>query len=166
MVYLNLPRGPNEPGVKERSKQHWSRSRTSLSRSLYRSSTTHGWCDIFESSSLFSFSSLFCDQSNEDHCSSCRTVASGGGLVYCDSCPRAFHLMCLNPPANSDDVSDGDWFCPCCIMTKVRYCPTSASFRSHRDTGTADSTATWPVRSTHAALGLDASSRVSVTGRR
>lgn len=57
---------------------------------------------------------------NEDHCSSCRTVASGGGLVYCDSCPRAFHFVCLDPPINPAEVGDGDWFCPSCVIRQVR----------------------------------------------
>jgi hypothetical protein len=40
--------------------------------------------------------------------------------VYCDSCPRAFHFMCLNPPLNPEDVGDGDWFCPACAPPPVR----------------------------------------------
>ncbi|KAF9239614.1 hypothetical protein BU15DRAFT_87926 [Melanogaster broomeanus] len=49
---------------------------------------------------------------NEDHCSSCRFL---GALVYCDSCPRAFHLWCLDPPMEAIDLPDGEkWFCPSC----------------------------------------------------
>ncbi|KAJ7632294.1 hypothetical protein FB45DRAFT_791280 [Roridomyces roridus] len=52
---------------------------------------------------------------NEDHCSSCR---SHGALVYCDGCPRAFHLWCLNPPMEHIDDSDSHWFCPACVVLK------------------------------------------------
>ncbi|KAF9001994.1 hypothetical protein BDQ17DRAFT_1357878 [Cyathus striatus] len=52
---------------------------------------------------------------NEDHCSSCR---SHGALVYCDGCPKAFHLWCLDPPMESVDEGDSRWFCPSCIMRK------------------------------------------------
>ncbi|EMD38685.1 hypothetical protein CERSUDRAFT_113863 [Gelatoporia subvermispora B] len=50
---------------------------------------------------------------NEDHCSSCRSL---GSLVYCDGCPRAFHLWCLDPPMAASDLPEGDerWYCPAC----------------------------------------------------
>ncbi|KAJ6618238.1 hypothetical protein B0H10DRAFT_1795520 [Mycena sp. CBHHK59/15] len=52
---------------------------------------------------------------NEDHCSSCR---SHGALVYCDGCPRAFHLWCLDPPMENIDEGDSRWFCPACVIRK------------------------------------------------
>ncbi|KIK91128.1 hypothetical protein PAXRUDRAFT_831105 [Paxillus rubicundulus Ve08.2h10] len=53
---------------------------------------------------------------NEDHCSSCRSL---GALVYCDSCPRAFHLWCLDPPMETVDFPEGEkWFCPSCTIRK------------------------------------------------
>ncbi|KAK2467096.1 hypothetical protein APHAL10511_001354 [Amanita phalloides] len=52
---------------------------------------------------------------NEDHCSSCR---SQGVLVYCDGCPRAFHLLCLDPPLDKIDDGDSRWYCPACAVRK------------------------------------------------
>ncbi|KAF7322750.1 Histone deacetylase associated PHD protein-2 [Mycena chlorophos] len=52
---------------------------------------------------------------NDDHCSSCR---SHGALVYCDGCPRAFHLWCLNPPMEHIDEGESRWFCPACMHRK------------------------------------------------
>ncbi|KAF6764967.1 hypothetical protein DFP72DRAFT_1029512 [Ephemerocybe angulata] len=52
---------------------------------------------------------------NNDHCSSCR---SNGALVYCDGCPRAFHLWCLDPPMENIDEGDSRWFCPGCLTQK------------------------------------------------
>lgn len=66
---------------------------------------------------------------NDDHCSSCRSL---GALVYCDSCPRAFHLWCLDPPMEAIDLPEGDkWFCPSCIIRKHPPSkPTRSSFMS------------------------------------
>lgn len=54
---------------------------------------------------------------NEDHCSSCRSL---GSLVYCDGCPRAFHLWCLDPPMDASELPQGDarWFCPACTLQR------------------------------------------------
>lgn len=68
-----------------------------------------------------------CCQANEDHCSSCQSF---GSLVYCDGCPRAFHLWCLDPPMEPQDLPEGDnrWFCPACITQRVNQ---SHFFHSH-----------------------------------
>jgi hypothetical protein len=60
-------------------------------------------------------------KANEDHCSSCQSF---GSLVYCDGCPRAFHLWCLDPPMEPQDLPEGDkrWFCPACVMQRVNQC--------------------------------------------
>lgn len=71
-------------------------------------------------------------QRNDDHCSACRTVASGGGLVYCDSCPRAFHFICLNPPMDQSEVGDGDWFCPSCTVRQVGHMVTPRPLSADR----------------------------------
>jgi hypothetical protein len=56
---------------------------------------------------------------NEDHCSACAYM---GSLVYCDGCPRAYHLWCLDPPMDAADVPEGDkWYCPSCTIRKVRF---------------------------------------------
>jgi hypothetical protein len=55
---------------------------------------------------------------NEDHCSACAYM---GSLVYCDGCPKAYHLWCLDPPMEPADVPEGDkWFCASCTIRKVR----------------------------------------------
>lgn len=42
----------------------------------------------------------------------------GGSLVYCDSCPRSFHLLCLNPPidglSGKEEIPEGGWYCQEC----------------------------------------------------
>lgn len=64
-------------------------------------------------------SQLKTTQTNEDHCSACRSL---GALVYCDGCTRAFHLWCLDPPMEQADIPQGEerWFCPACTIHRVR----------------------------------------------
>ncbi|KIM33333.1 hypothetical protein M408DRAFT_152963 [Serendipita vermifera MAFF 305830] len=42
----------------------------------------------------------------------------GGALVYCDACPRSFHLLCLNPPidgqGSKEEIPEGGWYCQEC----------------------------------------------------
>jgi len=59
-----------------------------------------------------------CHKANEDYCSSCQSF---GSLVYCDGCPRAFHLWCLDPPMEPQDLPEGEkrWFCPACAIQRV-----------------------------------------------
>lgn len=42
----------------------------------------------------------------------------GGALLYCDSCPRSFHLLCLNPPIDGqgakEEIPEGGWYCQEC----------------------------------------------------
>ncbi|KAL5532986.1 hypothetical protein ACEPAF_4760 [Sanghuangporus sanghuang] len=66
---------------------------------------------------------------NEDYCSSCSSV---GALVYCDGCPRAFHLWCLDPPMDPSDFPEGEesWFCPTCKVDRGPQPRSSHTFLS------------------------------------
>ena len=33
--------------------------------------------------------------------------------MLCDTCPRAYHLVCLEPPL--DEAPEGKWSCPHCV---------------------------------------------------
>mmetsp|Transcript_8635 Transcript_8635/g.22303 ORF Transcript_8635/g.22303 Transcript_8635/m.22303 type:complete len:559 (-) Transcript_8635:782-2458(-) len=48
---------------------------------------------------------------NEDYCGNC---GIGGGLICCDRCPLAFHVLCCNPPLDPDNLPDGEWLCSRC----------------------------------------------------
>jgi len=71
---------------------------------------------VFPLSCLVSWLMSYFKLNNDDHCSSCR---SHGDLVYCDGCPRAFHLWCVDPPLESIEEGDSRWFCPACAIRKV-----------------------------------------------
>ncbi|KAG1967298.1 nuclear body protein SP140-like protein [Pimephales promelas] len=51
-------------------------------------------------------------QKNDDECYTCH---SGGDLVCCDECPRAFHSHCHLPAVDGD--SPGEWICTFCVFT-------------------------------------------------
>ncbi|KAH7679101.1 DNA helicase protein [Dioscorea alata] len=61
----------------------------------------------------------------------------GGNLLCCDSCPRTYHLECLNPPLKR--TPPGKWQCPNCCGQKEFVNPSrnaEASSRKARTKGT------------------------------
>jgi len=48
-----------------------------------------------------------------EHDDTCAICDGGGDLLVCDSCPRTFHITCLDPPLSS--VPTEEWQCPLCI---------------------------------------------------
>ncbi|KAJ9084893.1 hypothetical protein DSO57_1019397 [Entomophthora muscae] len=48
---------------------------------------------------------------NNDYCESCKGL---GTFLCCDSCPRSFHLTCLNPPMDQDSIPENEWHCNSC----------------------------------------------------
>ena len=48
-------------------------------------------------------------EQHQDYCDVCQ---AGGEIILCDTCPRAFHLVCLEPELA--EAPEGDWYCPRC----------------------------------------------------
>uniref|UniRef100_A0A670KFE7 Chromodomain helicase DNA binding protein 3 n=1 Tax=Podarcis muralis TaxID=64176 RepID=A0A670KFE7_PODMU len=48
-----------------------------------------------------------------DHQDYCEVCQQGGEIILCDSCPRAYHLVCLDPEL--DKAPEGKWSCPHCV---------------------------------------------------
>uniref|UniRef100_A0A1I7T7X1 DNA helicase n=2 Tax=Caenorhabditis tropicalis TaxID=1561998 RepID=A0A1I7T7X1_9PELO len=46
---------------------------------------------------------------NNDFCEECK---QGGELLLCDTCPRAYHTICID--SSMEDPPEGDWSCPHC----------------------------------------------------
>lgn len=46
---------------------------------------------------------------HQDYCEVCQ---QGGEIILCDTCPRAYHLVCLEPEL--EDTPEGKWSCPHC----------------------------------------------------
>lgn len=47
-----------------------------------------------------------------DHQDYCEICQQGGEIILCDTCPRAYHLVCLDPEL--DEPPEGKWSCPHC----------------------------------------------------
>lgn len=47
-----------------------------------------------------------------DHQDYCEVCQQGGEIILCDTCPRAYHLVCLEPEL--EEAPEGKWSCPRC----------------------------------------------------
>ncbi|THD26034.1 Chromodomain-helicase-DNA-binding protein Mi-2 [Fasciola hepatica] len=47
-----------------------------------------------------------------DHQDYCEVCQQGGEIMLCDTCPRAYHLVCLDPEL--EEAPEGTWSCPHC----------------------------------------------------
>ncbi|KAG9103053.1 hypothetical protein FRC06_000339 [Ceratobasidium sp. 370] len=56
----------------------------------------------------------------------------GGHLVFCDGCPRSFHLLCLNPPL--DELQEETWYCQSCMAKRNGLKPPPPKFRLETNT--------------------------------
>ncbi|KAJ1308525.1 hypothetical protein OPQ81_004228 [Rhizoctonia solani] len=59
--------------------------------------------------------------SNNAACECCSSQS--GNLVFCDGCPRSFHLLCLNPPL--DELKEETWYCQTCTAKRNNIKPPS-----------------------------------------
>ena len=47
-----------------------------------------------------------------EHQEYCEVCQQGGEIILCDTCPRAYHLCCLDPEL--EEAPEGKWSCPHC----------------------------------------------------
>ncbi|XP_018571410.1 chromodomain-helicase-DNA-binding protein Mi-2 homolog isoform X2 [Anoplophora glabripennis] len=52
------------------------------------------------------------EEENCDHQDYCEVCQQGGEIILCDTCPRAYHLVCLEPEL--EEAPEGKWSCPHC----------------------------------------------------
>ena len=48
-----------------------------------------------------------------DHQDYCEVCQQGGEIILCDTCPRAYHMVCLDP--DMEKAPEGKWSCPHCV---------------------------------------------------
>uniref|UniRef100_A0A183BL78 PHD-type domain-containing protein n=1 Tax=Globodera pallida TaxID=36090 RepID=A0A183BL78_GLOPA len=53
-------------------------------------------------------------QEHQDYCEVCQ---QGGEIILCDTCPRAYHLVCFDP--DLEEPPEGFWSCPHCEQNGV-----------------------------------------------
>ncbi|XP_047150090.1 protein CHROMATIN REMODELING 4 [Vigna umbellata] len=58
---------------------------------------------------------------NDGYYYECVICDVGGNLLCCDSCPRTYHLQCLDPPLKR--IPNGKWQCPSCFEEKDQLKP-------------------------------------------
>lgn len=66
-----------------------------------------------ESARLRSWEDSEESEASDFHNEYCELCFTGGQLLCCDGCERAYHFSCVSPPIN--EVPTGDWFCAHCV---------------------------------------------------
>uniref|UniRef100_A0A663M0D1 Chromodomain helicase DNA binding protein 5 n=1 Tax=Athene cunicularia TaxID=194338 RepID=A0A663M0D1_ATHCN len=56
-----------------------------------------------------------------DHQDYCEVCQQGGEIILCDTCPRAYHLVCLDPEL--EKAPEGKWSCPHCEKEGIQWEP-------------------------------------------
>uniref|UniRef100_A0A8D0DBN0 Chromodomain helicase DNA binding protein 4 n=1 Tax=Sander lucioperca TaxID=283035 RepID=A0A8D0DBN0_SANLU len=51
-----------------------------------------------------------------DHQDYCEVCQQGGEIILCDTCPRAYHMVCLDP--DMEKAPEGKWSCPHCVKDR------------------------------------------------
>lgn len=59
-----------------------------------------------------------CEGYETDHQDYCEVCQQGGEIILCDTCPRAYHLVCLEPEL--EETPEGKWSCPHCEKENVQ----------------------------------------------
>ncbi|XP_061688014.1 chromodomain-helicase-DNA-binding protein 5 isoform X2 [Syngnathoides biaculeatus] len=54
-----------------------------------------------------------------DHQDYCEVCQQGGEIILCDTCPRAYHLVCLEPEL--EQAPEGKWSCPHCEKEGIQW---------------------------------------------
>uniref|UniRef100_G3Q6H2 Chromodomain helicase DNA binding protein 3 n=1 Tax=Gasterosteus aculeatus aculeatus TaxID=481459 RepID=G3Q6H2_GASAC len=54
-----------------------------------------------------------------DHQDFCEVCQQGGEIILCDTCPRAYHLVCLEPEL--EKAPEGKWSCPHCEKEGIQW---------------------------------------------
>ncbi|KAM9522859.1 chromodomain-helicase-DNA-binding protein 5-like isoform 5-T5 [Salvelinus alpinus] len=54
-----------------------------------------------------------------DHQDYCEVCQQGGEIILCDTCPKAYHLVCLDPEL--EKAPEGKWSCPHCEKEGIQW---------------------------------------------
>uniref|UniRef100_A0A8C6Z9H8 Chromodomain-helicase-DNA-binding protein 4 n=1 Tax=Nothoprocta perdicaria TaxID=30464 RepID=A0A8C6Z9H8_NOTPE len=63
--------------------------------------------------------SVAVDGYETDHQDYCEVCQQGGEIILCDTCPRAYHMVCLDP--DMEKAPEGKWSCPHCEKEGIQW---------------------------------------------
>ncbi|XP_043222807.1 chromodomain-helicase-DNA-binding protein Mi-2 homolog isoform X1 [Amphibalanus amphitrite] len=66
-----------------------------------------------------------------DHQDFCEVCQQGGEIILCDTCPKAYHLVCLEPEL--EEPPEGKWMCPTCEKDGPPERPAKQSDDEHQE---------------------------------
>uniref|UniRef100_A0A663M373 Chromodomain-helicase-DNA-binding protein 4 n=1 Tax=Athene cunicularia TaxID=194338 RepID=A0A663M373_ATHCN len=64
-------------------------------------------------------STVAVDGYETDHQDYCEVCQQGGEIILCDTCPRAYHMVCLDP--DMEKAPEGKWSCPHCEKEGIQW---------------------------------------------
>uniref|UniRef100_A0A669EQZ9 Chromodomain helicase DNA binding protein 4a n=1 Tax=Oreochromis niloticus TaxID=8128 RepID=A0A669EQZ9_ORENI len=81
-----------------------------------RSSRSKKKCNTFCPSSSDAEDGDGYETDHQDYCEVCQ---QGGEIILCDTCPRAYHMVCLDP--DMEKAPEGTWSCPHCEKEGIQW---------------------------------------------
>uniref|UniRef100_A0A3P8WKB5 Chromodomain helicase DNA binding protein 4a n=1 Tax=Cynoglossus semilaevis TaxID=244447 RepID=A0A3P8WKB5_CYNSE len=73
-----------------------------------------------------------------DHQDYCEVCQQGGEIILCDTCPRAYHMVCLDP--DMEKAPEGTWSCPHCEKEGIQWEAREEASEGEEDNGEAGET--------------------------
>ncbi|KAG7215551.1 hypothetical protein INR49_014718 [Caranx melampygus] len=70
-----------------------------------------------------------------DHQDYCEVCQQGGEIILCDTCPRAYHMVCLDP--DMEKAPEGTWSCPHCEKEGIQWEAREEASEGEEDNGEA-----------------------------
>ncbi|KAM9340313.1 chromodomain-helicase-DNA-binding protein 4a isoform 1-T1 [Symphorus nematophorus] len=70
-----------------------------------------------------------------DHQDYCEVCQQGGEIILCDTCPRAYHMVCLDP--DMEKAPEGTWSCPHCEKEGIQWEAREEGSEGEEDNGEA-----------------------------
>ncbi|XP_029023536.1 chromodomain-helicase-DNA-binding protein 4a isoform X1 [Betta splendens] len=68
-----------------------------------------------------------------DHQDYCEVCQQGGEIILCDTCPRAYHMVCLDP--DMEKAPEGTWSCPHCEKEGIQWEAREEASEGEEDNG-------------------------------
>uniref|UniRef100_A0A8D0A9S4 DNA helicase n=1 Tax=Sander lucioperca TaxID=283035 RepID=A0A8D0A9S4_SANLU len=109
--------------VKKKPKPKKTKSKSGQSGKKKKASSVCVVCSTAISLRSFFHYSIFSMEDGDgyetDHQDYCEVCQQGGEIILCDTCPRAYHLVCLDPEL--EKAPEGKWSCPHCEKEGIQW---------------------------------------------